>query len=118
GRYIRGISNFWRGEFAAARDLFEQCHGLREPVHRQASSALAAEDLYSMMLGYSAMTLAYLGHFDQARSRANDALVEARGLRHAYTVAICLVCMCLVAALANLPHEVRRYAEELFDLAN
>jgi hypothetical protein len=35
---------------------------------------------------FLAVTLAYLGYIDQARLRLNEALSEARRLRHAYTV--------------------------------
>jgi class 3 adenylate cyclase/predicted ATPase len=118
GRLYRGIVHFWLGEFAAARALFEQCHSLREPAIRQTLSELTAEDSYAVMLGFLGITLASLGYFDQGRSRANEGLLEARRLQHAYTVAFCLMFECWVALLANLPHEVRRYAEEMLDLAN
>ena len=118
GRWLRAMTHYHRGEFVAARDLFEQCHGLQEPAHRQALSALAAEDPYCSMLGYLAATLAYLGYFDQARSRGNDCLVEARCLQHAYTLVMNLCCMCWVASIANSPHEVQPHAEEMFNLAS
>ena len=37
------------------------------------------------------MTLAYLGYLDQARSRLDEALSEARRLEHAHTLATVLV---------------------------
>jgi hypothetical protein len=101
-----------------ARALFEQCHGLREPAVRQTLSELTEEDGYSVMLGYLGITLAYLGYFDEARSKANEGLLEARRLQHAYTLTFCLLFMCEVASLANLPQEVRRHAEEMLDIAN
>ena len=73
-RWMRAMTHYHRGEFVAARDLFEQC--LQEPAHRQTGSALTAEDPYCTALGYLANTLAYLGYFDQARSRANEALLK------------------------------------------
>src|SRR5262249_13069028 len=100
------------------RHLFEQCHGLQEPAHRQALSALAAEDPYCSMLGYLAATLAYLGYFDQARSRGNDCLVEARRLQHAYTLVMNLCCMCWVASIATSPDEVQPHDEDMFNLAS
>ena len=39
------------------------------------------------MLTYLAVTLAYLGYIDQARSRMDEALSEARRLGHAHTLA-------------------------------
>ena len=118
GRLYRGIVHLFLGELDIARTLFEQCHDLGEPAHRKASLAITAEDGYSIMLAYLAVTLAHLGYFDQARSRANQALVEARGLQHTYTLAFCLGFPCWIAWVANQPHEVRRHADEEFDLAN
>jgi hypothetical protein len=43
------------------------------------------------MLGYLALTLAYLGYIDQARSRLDEALSVARRLRHASTLATVLL---------------------------
>jgi tetratricopeptide (TPR) repeat protein len=44
-------------------------------------------DPYSTMLSYLALTLVQLGYVDQARSRMDEALSEARRLRHAHTLA-------------------------------
>ena len=118
GRLYRGIVHFFLGELDIARTLFEQCHDLGEPAHRKASLAITAEDGYSIMLAYLAVTLAHLGYFDQARSRADQALLEARGLQHTYTLAFCLGFPGWIAFVANQPHEVGRHADEMFDLAN
>jgi class 3 adenylate cyclase/tetratricopeptide (TPR) repeat protein len=117
-RHCRGIVHVMVGEFDVARTLFEQCHGLGEPAYRKASLAMTSEDSYALMLGWSAANLAYLGYFDQARLRADQMLVEARALQHTYTLAICLLYPLLIAGLANQPNEVRRYAQEMIDLAN
>jgi tetratricopeptide (TPR) repeat protein len=101
-----------------ARELFEQCHGLQEPAHRQAHSALTAEDWYCLMLAYLATTLAYLGYFDQARSRANEGLLDARRLQHAYTLEINLHFTCWVASLADSPHEASPHIGEMLNLAS
>ena len=42
------------------------------------------------MLDYLAMTLVCLGYIDQGRSRMDEALSEARRLRHAHTLAYVL----------------------------
>jgi tetratricopeptide (TPR) repeat protein len=71
-----------------------------------------------VMLGYLATTLAYLGYFDQARSRANERMLEARRLKHAHTLEFNLLFMCWVASLANSSHDALQCAEEMIDLAN
>jgi hypothetical protein len=79
---------------------------------------MTAEDGHAMALVYLGVTLAHLGYFDQAQSQALEGLLEARRLQNAYTTAFCLILTCWIAFLANLPYEVRRYAQEAFDLSN
>jgi tetratricopeptide (TPR) repeat protein len=97
GHLYHGIVRFFLGEFTAARALFEQCHELRDPSLRQSLSKLTAEDGYSIMLGYLALTLAYLGYFDQARSRVDEGLSEARRLQHVHTLGFSLLFKCWVS---------------------
>jgi hypothetical protein len=49
------------GNFSAARSVFEQCGGLRDPVHRSIYTTLMPIDPYLVMLGYYGLTLGYLG---------------------------------------------------------
>jgi len=63
-----------------------------------------------------AMTLAYLGYIDQARSRLNEALLEARRLRHAQTLAEVLCVAGAVDGIVDLP-EMQQHAEELLALS-
>ena len=92
-RRAQGITRCYLGEFVAARVLMEQCHDLSDPAHRAIGAGLSY-DPYAAMLAHLAVTLAYLGYIDRARSRLHVALSEARQLRHAHTLA-------LVLALAN-----------------
>src|SRR5262249_29720711 len=87
GRDFRGLTCCCLGDFVAARELLERCHGLADPAVRAAASAgLALPDVYALMLVHLATTLAYRGFVDQAQSRLNDALAEARRLAHAVTL--------------------------------
>ena len=63
--------------------------GLADPEHRTIGGL--SFDPYATTLGYSAMTLACLGYIDRARSRMDEALSEARRLRHVHTLAHVLV---------------------------
>jgi tetratricopeptide (TPR) repeat protein len=118
GRFWAAIVHYFLGEFPAASALFERCQELHEPLVRQTVSALTAEDGYPVLLAYSATTLAYLGHFDQARSRVDEAVLETHRLGNAHTLAQCSAFRCWVASICELPHQVRRYADEALDLAN
>ena len=118
GHFYHGISRYWLGEFAAAHALFEQSDNLRDPVVRNTISRMIPEDAYVAMLGYSSMVLAYLGYFDQAQSRADEGLLEARRLRHAHTLAYALSFKVTALRIVHMEHEIRTYADELFDLSN
>jgi predicted ATPase len=64
------------------------------------------------MLASLALTLTYLGYIDQARSRLNEALSEARQLRGSHTKAEVLVTATTVDAITGSA-EMRQHAEEL-----
>ena len=89
GRSVQGASRFFLGEFVAARAALERATGLADPAHRTIGGL--SIDPYAAMLTYLALTLACLGYIDQARSRMDEALSEARQLRHAHTLAHVLV---------------------------
>jgi tetratricopeptide (TPR) repeat protein len=59
--------------------------GLADPAHRTIGRVLI--DPYVGMLGYLALTVAYLGYVGQARARMDEALTEARRRRDAHTLA-------------------------------
>jgi tetratricopeptide (TPR) repeat protein len=118
GHYIHGASCHYRGEFATARDLLELCDGLRDPAARAICAAIAVADPRAASQGHLAVTLALLGHFDQGRMHADEALSEARSLDHPFTVAFVLSKVCAVEAAAGLPHDAGRHAEELVSLSN
>ena len=84
GRYLQGVTRFFLGEFVAARATLERSMGLADPVNRAVGGM--SVDPYATMLGYVAMTLAYLGYVDQAWARMDEALSEARRLRHVHTL--------------------------------
>jgi predicted ATPase len=114
GRCANGVTCCYLGEFVAAGALLEQCHGLRAPLHRAVRAG--SEDPYATMLVYLAVTLAYLGYIDQARLRLNEALLEARGLRHAQTLAVVFSCTTWIESITCSP-EVQRHADELLALS-
>ena len=49
------------------------------------------EDPYALLLAQHAMTLAYLGYIDKARSRLAEALLEARRLEEPSTMIVVLL---------------------------
>ena len=104
--YLSGHSRFQLGEFMAARALFERCMGLADPTHRAIGGLFF--DRYAVMLGHLAMTLTYLGYLDEGRSRMDEALSEARRLKHVHTLAH-------VLTMVNWLDEVTRSPEVHID---
>jgi tetratricopeptide (TPR) repeat protein len=109
GRYASGYTRLFLGDFVAARALLERC--LADPAR-----GLLSASLHAMMLAFFAVTLACLGYIDQARSRLNEALSEARRLRHASTLAEVLSAALIVDGIAGSP-EMQLHAEELLALS-
>jgi predicted ATPase len=68
------------------------------------------------MLAHLAVTLAYLGYIDQARSRLDEALSETLGIEHAHASAHVLAWTCLVDLLICSP-EAQRHIDELLALS-
>jgi class 3 adenylate cyclase/tetratricopeptide (TPR) repeat protein len=114
GRWANGRSRLFLGDFVAARALLERCHGLADPAPR--GGVIPSADIFAMMLVYLAWTLAVLGYIDQARARLNEALSEARRLRHAQTLANVLLSANPVERITGSP-EMQRHAEELLALS-
>jgi predicted ATPase/class 3 adenylate cyclase len=111
-----GQPRLFLGEFVAARTLLERCRGLSDPAQRNAGGILS-EDLYVQPLAMLATTLALLGYTDQARLQLNEALSEARRLRHAHTLVGVLVYTALIALVTRVPREAQRDAEEMVALS-
>jgi class 3 adenylate cyclase len=110
GRYASGFTRLHLGDFVAARALLER--GFADPAYRGGEVAF----LHALLLASLALTLAYLGYIDQARSRLNDALLEARQLRRGDTLVEVLNLACAVDSFTGSP-EMQRHAEELLALS-
>src|SRR5262249_13781802 len=118
GHYIHGASCYFRGEFVRARALLDLCDGLRDPAARATCAAITVADPQAASLSHLALTLALLGHIDQGRARADEALSKARRLDHPFTVAFVLSKLCAVEAAAGLLQDAQRHAEELVALSS
>jgi class 3 adenylate cyclase/tetratricopeptide (TPR) repeat protein len=84
GGLTHGSTCLFLGEFAVSRTAMERRISLADPARGPTGVVI---DPYAMMLSMLALTLACLGYIDQARSKINEALSEARRLRHALTLA-------------------------------
>ena len=87
---MQGLARLYLGEFVAARAILERCMGLADPAYRAIGRNSLSIPTLAMLL-YLALTLAYLGYIDQARLRMDEALSEARRVKHAHTLAHVLI---------------------------
>jgi hypothetical protein len=106
-RWASGFTRLHMGDLVAARALLEWCHGLADPALRGGE----VRSLRAFMPACLAQTLAYLGYLDQARSRLNEALSEARQLRNALPKAEVLLAASTVDFFTGSP-EMHRHSEE------
>jgi predicted ATPase len=81
GRAFCGNCDFIIGDLVSARRALE----LADPAHRTFEGL--SFDPHTTTLTWLALTLAYLGYVDLARSRMNEAVSEARRLAHAHSLA-------------------------------
>jgi class 3 adenylate cyclase/tetratricopeptide (TPR) repeat protein len=112
GRQARGLTRFHLGEFVTARGDLEGCLGLANSAYRNIGGL--SHDPYVGTLTWLSLTLACLGHIDQARSRMDEALSEARRLRHAHTLTHVL---CMVNFFDWFTCSTKAHIEELLALA-
>jgi class 3 adenylate cyclase/predicted ATPase len=106
------------GEFTAGRVYAEKGLALYDPTHRLFHSELMPNDMLAVLLDHSTFPLACLGHFDQASSRADAALQEARRLSHPHTLAIALRSAWLTGWCVRLaPKPLLQSADELLALS-
>ncbi len=85
-----GLACFFAGEFTAARQHVEQGLAGYDPAHRVFYGELLPNDMLVQLLVHSPLPLVCLGHIDQALSRRDAALAEARRLSHPLTLALTL----------------------------
>jgi predicted ATPase len=111
GHFTHGACRLSLGEFVAARAALQRCVGLAGPGHF--TTELLSVDPYLAMLTWLALALACLGYIDQARSRMDEALSEARRLRHVHTLALMF---CMASWLDWLTRSPMVHTEEVLTL--
>ncbi len=117
-RRAGGTVCFFRGELAAARSELEDGLALYDPAQRASLAlAISAVDPLVDVLSVLAGTLACEGHLEEARSRCEAALGEARRLSHAHTLGFALMWACLVCWIPRWHGRVLQFAEEVIALA-
>ena len=111
-----GVTRAYRGELLSARASLEELIDLYDlAVHAQ-SFQHAATDPNAVGLAYLGHVLLFLGYPDQALTRAEAAIRQARQLAHAPTVAHCLAYNARQASILGDEARLAHWVQELHAL--
>jgi DNA-binding SARP family transcriptional activator/tetratricopeptide (TPR) repeat protein len=120
GRYLLGVSAFWRGDLARARQFLEGAIEAYDLSHRHEHLALYAQDPKAVCLVRLAWIDLWAGDAGRADERARSALKVAVDLDHLMTLWYILTYAAIIAAesedlvrLAELLGEAERLGKRL-----
>jgi tetratricopeptide (TPR) repeat protein len=118
GYSLIGFIHLEQGEFTAARAYLKAGLVQFDPAYRPFFNELLSYDLLVAMLLHSSQVAVCLGELDQALSRRDAALAEARGLSHPHTLALALAHAWLIDRCVGVdPRSLLHDADELLALA-
>jgi DNA-binding NtrC family response regulator/tetratricopeptide (TPR) repeat protein len=112
-----GVVRFYRGDLVTARARLERAVDLHRPEYAPVQAAAYGQDLGVGAASYLAWVLALAGEPDRAMAEAERALSVARRGRHAFSVALALLGMGLVACERREPARAASAGEELLALS-
>jgi predicted ATPase len=110
---LSGITCFHLGELLAAREHLERALTQFDPAHRPFYMSFPVQEPWVTLLGYLSWDLVCLGYLDQARSRSEAAVEEARKLGHAFSLANALWGACWVDWATHSRDEFRARTDAL-----
>jgi DNA-binding SARP family transcriptional activator len=113
GDSVLGISAFFQGEFATARDHFEAVMARYRPEHRQAHLLRYGLDPKVLCLSRLGNALWFLGHPREAIRARDDALALAEEIGHPFSRETALVFAAILAMELGDLDGVRAYVEPI-----
>ena len=113
GNWMLGCVTLWQGQFVEARLRLETALQLYDPAVQRRETLDAQIDLEANAMLHLAWTLWFLGHPDQARARAEEAIALARGLGQPFALAMALFSACATRVCCGDDAEAGVLAEEL-----
>jgi class 3 adenylate cyclase/predicted ATPase len=117
GHRSMGICLHQLGDFAAARDHFENVLRLYSPEHHPALVSIAGYDMRAVALSYLGWDLLMLGEPDGAHALGEQALSWSRQLRHPHTIAFALIYDSLLKLLRRDHGSAEKRLRELTSFA-
>ena len=112
GRYLLGVSAFWRGDLAMARDYLDGAIDAYDVSHRDEHLALYAQDPKAVCLVRLAWVELWAGDAGRANETARSALELAVDLDHLMTLWYVITYAAIIAAESE---DLARLAELLGD---
>ena len=112
GRYLLGVSAFWRGDLASARHYLDGAIEAYDVSHRDEHLVLYAQDPKAVCLARRALVELWAGDAGRADETARSALEIAVDLDHLMTLGYVIT---YAAILANESEDLARLAELLAD---
>jgi tetratricopeptide (TPR) repeat protein len=118
GRQTLGLTSFSLGNFASCRENLEHAAALYDPAHlAEYYTTLNPSNPYLVVQLWLSRALGCLGYLDQARTKMDWALTEARHLGHTFTITHALVEICIAEWGLRAPEALLARADELVSLA-
>jgi predicted ATPase len=112
-----GVTGFYLGEFARARNLLGQALAPYDPAQGQALALAYGQDLGIGALGFLGWTDAITGDLAAAADRSDAALRLARKLAHPFSLALALFLAGEVRQLRREPGLVLEFGHHLLEVA-
>jgi predicted ATPase len=115
--YSLGVTCFWLGEFAAARDHLEQGIAHYDPAQHTAHLALYGQDGGPVCLCRVAVVLWYLGYSEQALAQGHAALAIVEALAHPFSRAYVLLWLAILYNHRRVVQDTQEWVEATITFA-
>lgn len=90
GHYVLGVTAFWHGEYAQAKEHLERALDYYDVRHHEVHTALYTQDPGVICHVRLALTLWYMGDVEEAQQQCAEGIALARRLGHPFTEAYAL----------------------------
>lgn len=118
GNYVLGVTSFWLGKFAVARDQLERAIEEYLPDRARSHVALYSQDPRIVCMSRLAYLLRYVGDPAEAEEKAREALRLADELKHPFSLAYALTFTAWLAIDLGDESRARERAERMAALAD
>ena len=115
-RFTLGLTHYYLGDLAAARDHLERAVSAYAPEAHHANAFLSCQDVGVTSHSVLAMVLHLQGEEAAALVRSREAIALAERLRHPFSLAYALGCAAWLHAYRREPAEMAARARELIAL--